>query len=118
MVMWGIVYCVVVDQDFCLNQIEFSIKGILIFVDEEVVVYGVNRELWLDDGYLVLFMDVLGKEYYIVFYLFFYYYCEFVVIGVYNYICVYIKLFNYLNIIVNFRGYVYYENQWINVIIN
>lgn len=114
----GIVHRVVVDQDFRLNQTELSTKGILISADEEVVVYGVNRELWSDDGYLALPTDVLGKEYYTVSYSPSYYYCEFAVIGVHNHTRVHIKLPNHPNITVNFRGHVYHKNQWINVTIN
>ena len=111
----GVVHRVVVDQHFRLNQTELSTKGIYISADEEVVVYGVNRELYSDDAYLALPTDVLGKEYYTVSYAPSYYYCEFAVIGAHDHTRVHIKLANHPNITVHFRGHVYHKNQWINV---
>jgi CUB/sushi domain-containing protein len=114
----GIVHRIQVDQHFRLNQTERSSKGIYISADEEVVVYGVNREVWSDDAYLALPTDVLGKEYYTISYSPSYYYCEFAVIGVRDHTRVHIKLPNHPNISVNFNNHTYHQNQWINVTIN
>ncbi|XP_061187976.1 IgGFc-binding protein-like [Saccostrea echinata] len=114
----GIVHRVVVDQDFRLNHTELSTKGILISADEEVVAYGVNREVWSDDAYLALPTDVLGKEYYTISYSPSYYYCEFAVIGVHDHTKVHIKLANHPNVSVIFRNHTYQGNDWINVTLN
>lgn len=84
MVIKGVVYKVEVDFYFWLNYIWLIYKVIKILVSDEIVVYGVNREVVFDDGYLVLFINVLGKEYYIIFYFFVYYYCVFGVIVGYD----------------------------------
>ncbi|XP_048772735.1 uncharacterized protein LOC125678355 [Ostrea edulis] len=114
----GTVHRVQVDPNFRLSQTELSTKGILISADEEVVVYGVNREVWSDDAYLALPTDVLGKEYYTISYSPSFLYCEFAVIGVHDHTHVHIKLANHPNISVNFRGHTYHQNQWINVTLN
>ncbi|XP_062574882.1 IgGFc-binding protein-like [Saccostrea cucullata] len=114
----GIVHRVVVDQAFRLNQTELSTKGILISADEEVVAYGVNREVWSDDAYLALPTDVLGKEYYTISYSPSYYYCEFAVIGVHDHSHVYIQLANHPNVSVTFRNHVYHGGDWINTTLN
>ncbi|XP_062574881.1 IgGFc-binding protein-like [Saccostrea cucullata] len=114
----GVVHRVAVDQDFRLNHTELSTKGISISADEEIVVYGVNREVYSDDAYLALPTDVLGKEYYTISYSPSYYYCVFAVIGVHDHTRVHIKLANHPNISVNFHGHVYHRNQWINVTLN
>ena len=71
----GHVKRVAIDTSYRLNQTELSKKGILIQADDEIVVYGVNREVYSDDGYLALPTDVLGTEYYTMSYSPSYYYC-------------------------------------------
>lgn len=117
-VIKGVVYKVEVDFYFWLNYIQLIYKVIKILVSDEIVVYGVNREVVFDDGYLVLFINVLGKEYYIIFYFFVYYYCVFGVIVGYDNIQVFIQFLNYDGIEVIYKYYVYYKNDWINVIMN
>ena len=47
---------------------EKSEKGILITADDEVVMYGVNKERYSNDAYLALPVDVLGQDYYAITY--------------------------------------------------
>lgn len=111
----GHVKRVAVDTSYRLNQTEFSKKGILIQADDEIVVYGVNREVYSDDGYLALPTDVLGTEYYTMSYSPSYYYCVFAVIGVQDQTHVAIQLPNTPHVNVTYKGHMYTKNQWINV---
>lgn len=111
----GHVKRIAVDTSYRLNQTELSRKGILIQADDEIVVYGVNREVYSDDGYLALPTDVLGTEYYTMSYSPSYYYCVFAVIGIQDQTQVSIHLPNTPSLNVTYKGHTYYKNQWINV---
>lgn len=39
-------------------------KSLFITADEDVVVYGVNKEIYSADAFLALPLDVLGRKYY------------------------------------------------------
>ncbi|CAC5407630.1 unnamed protein product [Mytilus coruscus] len=114
----GQVHLVQIDPSYRLNHTESSQKAILIQSDKEIVVYGVNRELHSDDGYLALPTDALGKEYYTISYSPSYYYTLFTIIGVYNDTFVSIHLPNTHHLNVTLNGHTYYRNQWINLTLN
>lgn len=61
-----------------------SSKGIFVIGFDEIVVYGLNKEVNLNDGFLVFLVDVLSMMYYIVMYWFFIYKMELLVVGVYD----------------------------------
>lgn len=111
----GEVHMVSIPHRFRLNHTQIHHKAILIQADDEIVVYGINREVWSDDAYLALPTDALGKEYYTVSHSPAYYYCEFLIIGVKNNTKVSIHLPSTPGINVTFRGVTYHQNQVINV---
>lgn len=45
-------------------------KGIRVKVFDEVVIYGVNKEMYFCDGFVGFFLDVLLDEYYLVMWFF------------------------------------------------
>lgn len=61
-----------------------SSKGIFVIGFDEIIVYGLNKEVNLNDGFLVFLVDVLSMMYYIVMYWFFIYKMELLVVGVYD----------------------------------
>lgn len=61
-----------------------SSKGIFVIGFDEIVVYGLNKEVNLNDGFLVFLVDVLSMMYYIVMYWFFIYKMELLVVGIYD----------------------------------
>lgn len=114
----GQVHMVSIPHRFRLNHTQLHHKAILIQADDEIVVYGVNREVWSDDAYLALPIDALGKEYYTISYSPAYYYCEFLLIGAHNHTHVSIQLPDTPGLNVTFHGVTYYKNQVINVTLN
>ncbi|XP_056010931.1 IgGFc-binding protein-like [Ostrea edulis] len=114
----GIVHQLTVSPDFRLNHTEMSHKAIEITANKDIVVYGVNREVHSDDGYLALPTDVLGSEYYTISYAPSYHYCVFAVIATENNTHVAIKLPSHRNVSVSYRHHTYHRNQWINVTMN
>lgn len=65
-----------------------SSKGIFVIGFDEIIVYGLNKEVNLNDGFLVFLVDVLSMMYYIVMYWFFIYKMELLVVGIYDSIIV------------------------------
>ncbi|XP_069105032.1 SCO-spondin-like [Argopecten irradians] len=61
---------------------EMSSKAVWITADDEVVIYGVNKETYSCDAFLGLPTDVLGTEYYAITYYPPYYQCELLIVGV------------------------------------
>lgn len=61
-----------------------SSKGIFVMGFDEIIVYGLNKEVNLNDGFLVFLVDVLSMMYYIVMYWFFIYKMELLVVGIYD----------------------------------
>lgn len=61
-----------------------SSKGIFFIGFDEIIVYGLNKEVNLNDGFLVFLVDVLSMMYYIVMYWFFIYKMELLVVGIYD----------------------------------
>lgn len=61
-----------------------SSKGIFVIGFDEIIVYGLNKEVNLNDGFLVFLVDVLSMMYYIVMYWFFIYKIELLVVGIYD----------------------------------
>lgn len=51
-----------------LIGIQKVFNGIYVLVDDDVVIYVVNKEKYFNDVYLGVLVDVLGKEYYVVIY--------------------------------------------------
>ncbi|XP_063413689.1 IgGFc-binding protein-like isoform X1 [Mytilus trossulus] len=111
----GQVHRAAFDTSYRLVQTELARKAILIQADDEIVVYGVNREVFSDDAYLALPTDVLGNEYYTLSYSPSYYYCLFAVIGIQDNTHVSIRLPNTPNLNITLKGHTYQRNQWINV---
>ncbi|XP_061187977.1 uncharacterized protein LOC133196042 [Saccostrea echinata] len=114
----GIVHKEEVDPHFRLNHTELVNKAIKITADDEIVVYGVNRETASDDAYLALPTDVLGTEYYTISYAPAYYYCVFAVIAGNDNTQVSIQLPNRDGVEVTYNNHVYHKNDWINVTMN
>ncbi|KAK3094414.1 hypothetical protein FSP39_001502 [Pinctada imbricata] len=52
------------DVGFRMRGTGLNSKGILVTADDEIVLYGLNKEQYTTDGYLGLPTDVLGTEYY------------------------------------------------------
>lgn len=50
--------------DLRMSGSSFGNKGMLVTADDEVVIYGVNKETYSNDAFLGLPTDVLGTEYY------------------------------------------------------
>ncbi|KAJ8316655.1 hypothetical protein KUTeg_005793, partial [Tegillarca granosa] len=48
-----------------MSGTSLSAKGIWVTADDEVVIYGVNKETYSNDAFLGLPVDVLGDEYYV-----------------------------------------------------
>lgn len=61
-----------------------SSKGIFVIGFDEIIVYGLNKGVNLNDGFLVFLVDVLSMMYYIVMYWFFIYKMELLVVGIYD----------------------------------
>lgn len=61
-----------------------SSKGIFVIGFDEIIVYGLNKEVNLNDGFLEFLVDVLSMMYYIVMYWFFIYKMELLVVGIYD----------------------------------
>lgn len=111
----GQVHRATFDVGYRLHETELSKKAILIEADDEIVVYGVNREVFSDDGYLALPTDVLGKEYYTMSYSPSYYYGVLAVIGVQDRTHVSIQLPNTPHLNVTLKNHKYLKNEWINI---
>lgn len=62
----GVVKQLFLTSDLRMSGSSKSDKGILVSADDEVVVYGVNKEQYSNDAFLGLPTDVLGMEYYAV----------------------------------------------------
>ena len=91
---------------------ELSNKGILITATDEVIIYGINKEYYSNDGFLGLPTDVLGKEYYATTYApVSNYYCQILVIGVYDNTNVEIKFADNEGIYVHYEGRNYFRNS-------
>ncbi|XP_071147001.1 IgGFc-binding protein-like [Mytilus edulis] len=114
----GQVHLTQLHTSYRLNHTQLAKKAILIQSDHEIVVYGVNRELHSDDGYLALPVDALGKEYYTISYAPSYYYTLFTVIGTAHHTNVAIQLPNTPGLNVTLKGITYHQNEWINLTLN
>ncbi|VDH98731.1 Hypothetical predicted protein [Mytilus galloprovincialis] len=114
----GQVHLTQLHTSYRLNHTQLAKKAILIQSDHEIVVYGVNRELHSDDGYLALPVDALGKEYYTISYAPSYYYTLFTVIGTDHHTNVAIQLPNTPGLNVTLKGITYHQNEWINLTLN
>uniref|UniRef100_A0A8W8ILJ9 IgGFc-binding protein N-terminal domain-containing protein n=1 Tax=Magallana gigas TaxID=29159 RepID=A0A8W8ILJ9_MAGGI len=57
-------------------------KGILVKATDEVVIYGINKERYSNDGFVGLPLDVLSDEYYVITWYPPYRQCELMVVGV------------------------------------
>ena len=114
----GQVQLITVHQDYRLHQTELSSKGISINANHDIMVYGINKEKYSDDGFLALPTDAIGMEYYTASYSPAYYWTVMLVVGVHNQTQVSIRLADNANVTVTYAGKTYHGNDWINVTIN
>ena len=96
---------------FRLIATELSQKGILVTASDEVVVYGINKEAYSNDGFLALPVDAIGKEYYASTYAPAYRYCLILVVGVHDDTNVDITFANNNGISVVYGGRTYGKNS-------
>ncbi|XP_033733950.1 uncharacterized protein LOC117323058 [Pecten maximus] len=91
-------------------------KGILIESDDEIVIYGVNKEKFSSDAFLGLPVDVLGTDYYIMTYYPPTDQCELLVVGVENNTAVTVLLGDALgNYTVEWEGHDYRKGDEIHI---
>ncbi|KAK3106331.1 hypothetical protein FSP39_017792 [Pinctada imbricata] len=114
----GHVHLVNISNEYRLHGTEFSSKGIEITAERQVIVYGINREKYSDDGYLALPTDAIGNEYYAVCYAPATRYTLVMVVAANDNTMVSICLANNSQVAVNFSGMSYYGGDWINVTMN
>ena len=96
---------------FRLTETEMSKKGILVTASDEVVIYGINKEVNSNDGFIGFPVDVLGKEYYATTYAPAYRYCLILVVGVHDNTNVEIKFANNNGLSVRYGGKTYGKNS-------
>ena len=103
---------------FRLTGTEMSNKGILVTASDEVVVYGVNKERYSNDGFVGLPTDVIGKEYYASTYAPAYRYCLILVVGVHDRTRVEIRFANNNGVSVKYGGKTYGKNSKLTLTMN
>ncbi|KAK3106603.1 hypothetical protein FSP39_023361 [Pinctada imbricata] len=114
----GHVHLVNISREYRLHGTEMSSKGIEIKAPNQIMVYGINREKFSDDGYLALPTDAIGNEYYAVCYTPATRYTLAMVIAAYNNTSVAIRLANNPNVSVDWNGKSYHGGDWINITMN
>lgn len=98
-----------------LIQTEFSSKAVLVEADDEIVIYGVNKETYSNDAFLGLPTDVLGKKYYAICYYPPSENTEILVVGVEDNTAVTMKLADHSDISFNYGGKTYKKKDTLNV---
>lgn len=101
-----------------LIQTELSSKGVYIKADDEVVVYGVNKETYSNDAFLGLPVDVLGQKYYAIAYYPPTRNTEVLVVGVHDKTSVTLTLPNHNKVAVSWNRKTYKANSKITVTLN
>lgn len=91
--------------------------GVQIVFIEEIIVYGVNKEMYFIDGFVVFLVDVIGKEYVFVMWMF---EVVFMIVGIEDVIMVQIILFvfNFIVIFVMYNGGIFINGQFFIVNLN
>ncbi|KAK3106926.1 hypothetical protein FSP39_003170 [Pinctada imbricata] len=107
-----------ISRDFRLSGTEMTEKGILIKATDDIVIYGINKETYSNDGFLGLPTDVLGKEYFAASYGPATIYCLILIIGIHDDTEVNIKLSGNQDVSVTYNGVTYYKEQSMIVKIN
>ena len=95
-----------------------SSKGILVTASDEVVIYGINKEAYSNDGFVGLPTDVLGKEYYATTYAPAYRYCLILVVGVHDNTRVEITFGNNNGVSVRYGSKTYGKNSKLTLTMN
>ncbi|OWF39259.1 uncharacterized protein LOC110465261 [Mizuhopecten yessoensis] len=93
-------------------------KGLLLVADDEVVIYGVNKERYSCDAFLGLPTDVLGTEYYAITQYPPTRYTEILVVGVNDSTSVGFRLADHNDVSVTYNGVTYRKNDWLNLTID
>ncbi|XP_060071250.1 uncharacterized protein LOC132551155 [Ylistrum balloti] len=102
-----------------LSGNEMSSKAVWITADEEVVIYGVNKETYSCDAFLGLPTDVLGTEYYAITYYPPSRQCELLVVGVNDSTTVNIRVGDAIGSrYISWGGTNYYSGQTLTVTMN
>ncbi|KAJ8315039.1 hypothetical protein KUTeg_007189 [Tegillarca granosa] len=78
----GFVKKLTFSASYRVNGSKMEKKGFLITADDEIVAYGVNKQLNSNDAFLALPTDVMGTEYYAISYYPPYRRCQLMVVGV------------------------------------
>ncbi|XP_071130861.1 uncharacterized protein [Mytilus edulis] len=108
----GIVKQLALDNDLRMFGTTKSFKGIQISADDDVIVYGVNKEYYSCDAYLALPIDVLGDDYYTVSWYPSSYKCQIDIIGVEDSTTVNVKISSHIaSDKVTFNGQSYYSGD-------
>lgn len=91
--------------------------GVQIVFIEEIIVYGVNKEMYFIDGFVVFLVDVIGKEYVFVMWMF---EVVFMIVGIEDVIMVQIILFvfNFIVIFVMYNVGIFINGQFFIVNLN
>ncbi|VDI81772.1 Hypothetical predicted protein, partial [Mytilus galloprovincialis] len=115
----GVVKQLLIDLRLRLEGTVKESKGILVSADDEVVIYGVNKQKYSNDAFLGLPVDVLSDEYFAVTYYPPYRKAQLCVVGVSDSTNVQIKLPSCSNCgSVTYNGQKYSKGQTISVILN
>ncbi|XP_071171034.1 SCO-spondin-like [Mytilus edulis] len=115
----GVVKQLLIDLRLRLEGTVKESKGILVSADDEVVIYGVNKQKYSNDAFLGLPVDVLSDEYFAVTYYPPYRKAQLCVVGVSDSTNVEIKLPSCSNCgSVTYNGQKYSKGQTISVILN
>ncbi|XP_063443799.1 SCO-spondin-like isoform X2 [Mytilus trossulus] len=108
----GYVKQLALDNDLRMIGTSKSFKGVQISADDDVIVYGVNKEYYSCDAYLALPIDVLGDDYYTVSWYPSSYHCQIDIIGVEDSTTVKVKISSHIaNDKVTFNGQSYYSGD-------
>ena len=113
----GVVKQINVDTSLTMIGTSRDSKAIQITADDEIVLYGANRETFTTDAFLGIPTDILGKDYYTVSY--YSSYSQVLIIGASDSVSVNIKLPEKLGSHhVEFNGVWYSQGQNINVVLD
>lgn len=117
-VVSGVVEKVVLPPALRIDWINIEGKVILIEADDDIVVYGLNKETFSTDGFLVYPTDVIGYEYYTVSHSPTNSYTEFALAAKYDNTHISMRLPVRRNAIparVEFNGQTFTSGDWINI---
>ncbi|OWF44661.1 SCO-spondin-like [Mizuhopecten yessoensis] len=107
------------DPSIRLYSNEMSSKAVLVTADDEVVIYGVNKETYSCDAFLGLPTDVMGTEYYAVTYYPPSRQCELLIVGVNDSTTVNIKVGEAIGSrYITWGGQNYYKGNTLTVTMN